>query len=382
MLIGTCKASLKDRGTEVGGSMRIGIGVAGSLLAGGRPRITVAGILAASLLAACGSSSSSSSTSTTAAAGSTTTSSAPVSITLAKAINTEPFATANVAQALGYFKAGNLNVKIETVAGSSVANAALQSGSVQFVLASSAALLLAAAKNIPLLAVGGIDKGDGVQLVVSNSWIKAHNLSASMPLAERIKGLEGTTLATLSTSDKSVMQDFLSTENVPASTVKDVSMSSAAAQLAAVQHGLAQEFIASPPNSSIAVAGGYGTVLANAKELPYLSDEAYDILITTPAYAKAHPAVVKAMVGAFQKAISAMSQQTPAAITAMQPLYPTLTPAVIKSSLTSITFTPTMQQTQIGWNDALTFAQKTDLVKPGQSLDVSEGSVWTNQFSG
>ncbi len=353
-----------------------------SPLVGGRSRLAVLGVAAAALLAACGSSSSASSTSTTGAAAATTTSSAPVSITLAKAINTEPFATANVAQALGYFKDANLNVKIETVAGSSVANAALQSGSVQFVLASSAALLLAAAKNIPLLSVGGIDKGDGVQLVVANSWLKSHNLSASMPLAQRIKGLEGTTLATLSTSDKSVMNDFLSTENVPASSVKDVSMSSVTAQLAAVQHGLAQEFIASPPNSSIAVAGGYGKVLANAKELPYLSDEAYDILITTPAYAKAHPQVVKAMVGAFQKAISAMSQQTSGAITAMQPLYPTLTPAVIKSSLSSITFTPTMQQTQIGWNDALTFAKKTGLVKSGQNLNVTEGSVWTNQFSG
>ncbi|NNN20287.1 MAG: ABC transporter substrate-binding protein [Acidimicrobiaceae bacterium] len=362
--------------------MKFGMKAVSNPLVGGWRRIAVLGLIPATVLAACGSSSTASPTSSTAAASTTTSTAAPVSITLAKAINTEPFATANVAEQLGYFKSAGLNVKIETVAGSSVANAALQSGSVQFVLASSAALLLAAAKKIPLLAVGGIDKGDGVQLVVSNTWIKAHNLSPSQPLAERIKGLAGTTLATLSTSDKSVMEDFLAQEGVPASAVKDVSMNSAASQLAAVQHGLAQEFIASPPNSSIAVAGGYGTVLANAKELPYLSDEAYDILITTPAYAKAHPEVVKAMVGAFQKAIAQMSQGTSAAITAMQPLYPTLTPAVIKSSLGSITFTPTMQQTQIGWNDALTFAKKTGLVKAGQTLDVTEGTVWTNQFSG
>ncbi len=352
-------------------------------LVGGRSKLVVLGLAVTTVLAACGSSTSSSSTSSTSATAKTTTSlAAPVSITLAKAINTEPFATANVADKLGYFKSANLDVKIETVAGSSVANAALQSGSVQFVLASSAALLLAAAKNIPLLAVGGIDKGDGVQLVVSDTWMKAHNLSPSQPLADRIKGLEGSTLATLSTSDKSVMSDFLQQENIPLSSVKDVSMSSATSQLAAVQHGLAQEFIASPPNSSIAVAGGYGTVLANAKELPYLSDEAYDILITTPAYAKAHPDVVKAMVGAFQKAITQMSQGSSDAIAAMQPLYPTISPEVIKSSLASITFTPTMQQSQVGWNDALTFAKKTNLVKPTQNLDVTEGTVWTNQFSG
>lgn len=345
--------------------------------------MVILGITAATILAACGSSSTSSSSSTTVgASGSTTSTGAPVSITLAKAINTEPFAAANVADKLGYFKDANLNVKIETVAGSSVANAALQSGSVQFVLASSTALLLAAAHHIPLLAVAGIDKGNGTQLVVSTSWMKAHNLSPTQPLAQRIKGLVGSKDATLSATDKSVMSGFLSYAQMPTSSIDEVSMSSATAQLAATQHGLADEFIASPPNSSIAVAGGYGTVLANAKELPLLSDEAYDILITTPAYAKAHPDVVKAMVGAFQKAVSQMSQGSSGAISAMQPLYPTLSPSVIKSSLGSISFIQSMQQSSVGWKDALTAAQNSGLVKPATTIDVTEGKLWTNQFSG
>lgn len=362
--------------------MRIGNISSSREFARNKSLMAVVGVAVATILAACGSSSASNSSSTTSGASASTTSSAPVSVTLAKAINTEPFASANVADKLGYFKSANLNVKIETVAGSSVANAALQSGSVQFVLASSTALLLAAAHNIPLLAVAGIDKGNGTQLVVSTSWMKAHNLSPTQPLAQRIKGLAGSKDATLSATDKSVMNGFLSYAQMPASSIDEVSMSSATAQLAAIQHGLADEFIASPPNSSIAVAGGYGTVLANAKELPLLSDETYDILITSPTYAKAHPEVVKAMVGAFKKAVSQMSQGSSSAIAAMQPLYPTLSPSVIKSSLGSISFTPSMQQASVGWKDALTVAQNSGLVKPGTNIDVTEGKLWTNQFSG
>ncbi len=342
--------------------------------------LTSTGLFLAILLAACGSSTSSASA--ISATSTTTSTAAPVSITFAKAVNTEPFATIDVAQQLGYLKATGLDVKIETVAGSSVANAALQSGSVQFVFASSTALLLAAAKKIPLLAVAGINKGESIQLVVSNAWIKAHNLSISQPLAARIKGLEGTTDATLSTSDKSIMADFEAQAGVPVSAIHEVSISSVSAQLAAIQHNLAQEFLASPPNSSIAVAGGFGSVLANSKELPYLSDETDGILITTPSYAKSHPAVVKALVGALQKALTQMSQKTPAAISALQTLYPKLSAAVIQSSLDSIAFTPTMQQTQVGWNDALKFAQKTGQVKPGQQINVTEGSLWTNQYTG
>ena len=60
--------------------------------------------------------------------------------------------------------------------GSSVANTALQSGSVQFVLASAASVLLATSRNVPLLVVGGINKEESLQLVVVNRWIKAHGM--------------------------------------------------------------------------------------------------------------------------------------------------------------------------------------------------------------
>jgi ABC-type nitrate/sulfonate/bicarbonate transport system substrate-binding protein len=97
-------------------------------------------------------------------------------VTIAKAVNTEPFAAADVALKLGYFSQAGLDAKVVTLGGSSVANAALQSGSVQFVLASAASVLLATSRNVPLLVVGGINKGESLQLVVVNRWIKAHGM--------------------------------------------------------------------------------------------------------------------------------------------------------------------------------------------------------------
>lgn len=331
-------------------------------------------------LAACGSSVPASSG--TPVQATTTSTSALPKVTIAKAVNTEPFAAADVALKLGYFTQSGLDAKVVTLGGSSVANAALQSGSVQFVLASAASVLLATSRNVPLLVVGGINKGEGLQLVVANTWIKTHAISQSQPLAARIKELEGTTDATLSSSDKTVLKDFELQSHVPVSAIHSVSISSDSAMLAAVQHGLAQEFIASPPNSSIAVADGFAKVIASSNELPYASDEADDIVITTPAYAKTHPTVVTAVVKALGEALTQMSNQTPAGIAAIQSHYPTLSTAVVKSSLASFTFTPDMKQTQIGWNDALALARQTGLVKAGVNVNVQEGGIWTNQFAG
>jgi len=335
----------------------------------------------AAVLAACGSSSAVSSSvksAPTTVAATTTTSLGRV--TIAKAVNTEDLTAVDVAQKEGYFTQAGVDVKSILVGGSSVVNASLQSGSVQFGLASAAAVLLAESHNIPLVVVGAITQGDNAQLVVSNSWIKSHNLSPTQPIAARIKGLEGTKFARLSTSDGAALSDFEQETGVPASSISNVAINSESAMLAAMQHGLVQEFIASPPTSTIAVLDSLGTVLASARDLKFGAGQEYNVLITTPAYAKAHPATVTAVTTALSKALSDMSAQTPAALATVQSVFPTLTPAVVKSSLGFFSFAKGMQQSQTGWNDALSFAQATGILKPGVTVSVSEGEIWTNQY--
>ena len=122
----------------------------------GMTRVALFAAVSAVGLAACGSSVPASSGTPVPSATSST--SAMPKVTIAKAVNTEPFAAADVALKLGYFSQAGLDAKVVTLGGSSVANAALQSGSVQFVLASAASVLLATSRNVPLLVVGGINK--------------------------------------------------------------------------------------------------------------------------------------------------------------------------------------------------------------------------------
>lgn len=347
-------------------------------------QLAVAATAAASILAACGSSSATSSKVTTttaaAAAAATTTTAALPTVKIAKPINVEETVLGDVTQHLGYFKQAGVNVQSILLHGSSVANAALQHGSVQFAIVSASSVLLATAHGVPLEVVGEINAGDTVQLVVSNKWLKSHNLSPSQPLATRIKGLEGSIDGTISSTDKSAMTDFERQAGVPASSIKEESIGSVSALLSALQHGQIDEFIASPPNSSVAVAGGFGNVLATASELPYAGKEIFDLIATTKSYAQAHPKIVTAVTTAIGKALSQLSQKTPAGISAMNASFPKLSSAVIKDSLGGINWTPSMKMTEQAWSDALTLAKKSGLIKPGENVNISQGGIWTNQY--
>ncbi len=343
-------------------------------------RLAMIASIGAVMLAACGSSSTTSSSTATTAAATTTTTAALPTVTIAKPINVEETVLGDVTNNLGYFKQAGVNVKSVLLGGSSVTNAALQNGSVQFAIVSASSVLLAAAHGVPLLVVGGINVGDTVQLVVSNSWIKSHGLSPSQPLATRIKGLEGSIDGTISATDKSAMTDFESQAGVSPSSISEESITSVSALLSALQHGQIQEFIASPPNSSVAVAGGFGSVLASASELPYAGGEIFDLVVTTKTYAQAHPKIVTAVTSAISKALGQLNSGTSAGVAAMNASFPKLSAAVIKDSLGGIKWTPGMKMTQQEWSDALTLAQKSGLIKPGQNVNLQEGGIWTNQY--
>lgn len=312
----------------------------------------------------------------------TTTSGTLPTVKIAKASNTEDLLAVELASKEGFFKKAGIRVQPVLLSGSSVANAALEGGSVQFTLASAASALLASGHGVHLQAVGAVDQDDPAQLVVASSWVRKHQLSATAPLKARISGLTGTTFATLSTSDSSVMSELEKDAGVSPSSIHSVSISSESAMLTAVQHGVAQEFIASPPTSNLAVANGYGTVLAKATELKYASDEEYNVLITTPAYAQQHPKVVTAVTSAIGKALALMSEQSPSALAVIHEKFPTLSSSVIRSSLTSIKFAPGMQQSQQSWNDALSFSEEAGLVKSASSVNIHEGGIWTNSYLG
>lgn len=341
------------------------------LLAHRRPRVLAAALIIAILSTGCASLSGG--TLSTTADGKT-------KVTIGKAVDTVGFTTVDVAQAKGYFADEHVTAKQELLGGSSTAFAALQSGSVQFVTASSTALLTARTKRVPLQAVTSLDYGVSLQLAASKSWVKAHHLSPKQPLNTVMRGLTGATLGVVSTTDLTYYHYLMKQAGVSPNQFKTVTIKTQAAALAAVQHGQVDAILLSPPNSYFAQAQGQAEIIASLHSVPALKNMTYDILVVSSRFAKAHPEVVKEVATAMARADNTMAQNPRSVLDVEREHYPKMSDAVLLESLKYVTFAPDGKMTASGWREVNAEAVGSG-VPDTSSVDLKENQgTWSNDY--
>jgi NitT/TauT family transport system substrate-binding protein len=326
-------------------------------------------VVVAFVLAACGSGSDS---------GSSSESGTP-EVTIGKAVDTIGFTTVEVAQAEGYFKEQGVSVKKQVLGGSSTAFAALQSGDIQFVTASSTALLNARASGVPLMAVAGLDYGVSMQLLASNDWIEAHDLSPDQPLETVMKGLEGAALGVISTTVEVYYDYLMQAADVDPEGFTYISLDGVSAALAALEHNQIDAFLLSPPSTFFAQEQGSGTIIASLSSVPELREMTYDILVVTSDYAEENPDVVESVATAMAMANNVMANDPESVLHVEKEHYPKMAEDVLLQSLKYVTFTPDGKMSEEGWEAAKQVAEQLGI--DVSSVDVSpSGGVWTNDF--
>lgn len=327
--------------------------------------MVVAGAL---VLAACGSSS-----------ASTSASKSETTVTIAKAVDSLPFSALDVAIEKGYFTRAGVRVKSVLLGGSNVAMASLQSNSVQFIETDSTPVLLARSKGLPVQAIASLDYGPALQMVVSNTWVSAHHLSKSEPLAEIVRGMQGATIGTVATTDKAYWSMFFKEAGANFSSVKLITISSQASLVTALQHGLIDAFLVSPPSSTVAASRGFATILASTSQLSLTKNMAYDDVVVDTDYARSHPAVVRAVATAFAEADNLIRDDPKTVLPIIDHHFSTYSPSVLQASLHLLRFARDGLQTQAMWNEAvLVNRQFLGVLKT--TIPVTPGTAWTNQY--
>lgn len=301
-------------------------------------------------------------------------------VTIGKAVDTIGFTTVDVAGDMGYFAKQGVNAKSQLLSGSSTAFAALQSGSVQFVTASSTALLGAQAQGLPLQAVAGLDYGVSLQLIASNRWIQAHQLSPNQPVETVMKGMTGATLGVISNTDLTYAHMLMQQAGVDQSKFKIITLKTQEAALAALQHGEIDGFLLSPPNSYQAESQGIAQIIATLHSVPLLSKMTYDVLVVDSRYAKQHPDVVKSVATAMAQADNVMAKDPHSILGVEKKHYPSMSDDVLLKSLQNVTFTPDGKMTPDAWQSAKDEAAQSG-VNGTQKVNVaSDGDAWTNSY--
>jgi ABC-type nitrate/sulfonate/bicarbonate transport system substrate-binding protein len=330
----------------------------------------------AAVLAAC----SSAGATPPAAGGSSSPAGGSASVTIGKAVDTIGFTTVDVARAEGYFAKAGLNVNEDLLSGSSTAFAALESGSVNFVCASSTALISAKTKGLPLEAVASLDYGVSLQLLVSDSWIKAHHMSPNQPLDTVMREMTGAKLGVISTTDLTYDHYLEQQAGVSSSKFTYINMDSQSAAISAVKYGEIDAFLLSPPSTYYAQSQGNAQVIASLHEVPELANMAYDILVVDTAWAKTHESEVKAVVTAMAEADNVMSGSPQSVLDTEKTHYPTMTTSVLLDSLHNVTFTKNGEFTPTMWQEALKEYNQTSTSGPANVNVSASSDVWTNQY--
>lgn len=299
-------------------------------------------------------------------------------VTIGKAVDTVGFSVIDVAIAKGYFKDAGVNVKTELLQGSSQTNAALQGGSIQFATLSSNAQLLAGSQGVKLLAVASLDYGASVQFVVSKDWMAKHHINPRQPLKQRIRGLKGAQDAAISATGTQFLKLLLKDSGVPTDSVKYVTVGSDAAGATALQHGTLQIFVGSPPSSYYIARKADAEILASGSEVPEWKDMAYDLLTTTPSYAKKNAKTTKAVATALARAENLMRADPESVLAFESKHFPTYSEDDLTKALKGVQWSPDGLFTQQMWDHALDVSKDTGQL--GGDVDVSEGTLWTNEY--
>jgi ABC-type nitrate/sulfonate/bicarbonate transport system substrate-binding protein len=300
-------------------------------------------------------------------------------VTIGKAVDTLPYTVEDVGIAEGFFKKNGVNVKEILLQGSSAASAAMVGGSLQFSFEAAVPLMLARSHGVPVISVAAVDDSVTLQFLASKQWLAKHPVPANATLQQKMADLDGSILAQVGATDPAFYALVRSWAGLPKDQGYRIeSMDSQAAASVALQRGIVDVMVASPPHSVELTQAGDAVNFVDRKDVPQFNDLAYDLLTTTDDYAKKNPQIVKAVATAVAESLNFMREHPDQTLSILQAHYPKLSKSALLESLQFIPLAKDGLQSQKAWDRALSLAQETGFVKGVKA--VPEGVYWTNQY--
>jgi ABC-type nitrate/sulfonate/bicarbonate transport system substrate-binding protein len=210
----------------------------------------------------------------------------------------------NVAKKMGFFANHGLNADIVLVQGGPNAIAAIQANSVAAGVTSTPLLFNALSQGAQVVAVAEEVEGFSMQLIVSSKLASERKMTLTTStdtMLDYAKGLKvgGQTPGATTTS---MFQGVIKTAGKPADWTVPGNTGTSTASLAALQNGVVDAIIASPPAGQIAEAGGYGKIVWNSLSIEQFRALAYGITLMNPAWADSHQQVAEGIVAALDDA--------------------------------------------------------------------------------
>lgn len=297
-------------------------------------------VIAAYVVSACGGGTPSAATTPAASTGATATAAAvvPVSlgkVTVALGAHVASLWPVTIADGAGLFKAEGLEAEVIVTNSGANTLAAVAGGSAQFGALPYGDAMLATQKGQPLVSMAALVNQYTTDAVISTAKAAALGITASTPLADRIKKAKGLKIAVNapgSGQDKLIRYVLKQHGLDPDKDVTIVGLGNDG-MLPAFLAGQVDAYLNSSPTTEQGIAaGGSWWFRPSQGEVPQLNGFVYTTLVARPDYMKANPKVTEAVARAITKAL-AMLRNDEARSLEVLAKFVKITPELLKASL-------------------------------------------------
>ena len=255
---------------------------------------------------------------------------AVVDIKLGLASGSIPSSIPRVANELGLFEKHGLNVDFVAMQSASTVTSALLSGSVDFMTTSTPEPIFANARGQKIRTISALYNGFAAVIVLDNDVVEASGVSPDAPLEERLKVLDGLTLASVSATSNFTIGLHCAAEKAGAKV--NMTYLEMPSMVAALSRGAVNGFVATAPYYAISDMAGEGVPWVNGPkgEFPAGCSVGYALgLHTMEDYAKQNPEVIARIRAVFAEFSEVAKAEPETVKAALKTLYPDIDAALI-----------------------------------------------------
>lgn len=260
-----------------------------------------------------------------------------------------------IADAAGYYKQEGADYDVVTLTSGARMTAATMGGSVDMTLMGASQIIAANDKGGGLISIASAYDVFSMALVMSNDAMKRLGITPDMSTDDKVKRMKGIKVgitSPASSSDQLIRTLFVARGMNPDKQVDLVPLGQGESMLAALEKGLVDGFVFSPPFGAIAEAKGIGHTVVDPfnHEVPELDGGTYIVLATAPSTLQNNRSGLRGTVRALTRAIK-LAQTDPAKVKVMVRPYfsdvdDTVYNAMFDKSLQAVSKTPVLSRKQ------------------------------------
>ena len=239
-----------------------------------------------------------------------------------------------VARAAGYFHEEGLDDQWLNVGGAGTdAIAAVMGGNVEMTVQGLDHAMLASVQGADLVAFAGLVDAYPLPLVLSNKALAKTGITPDMPVDEKIKRLQGLTIAITSAGSGTdeFLRNLLLVRKIDPDTALHIQpLGSADTMLAAFTKGLVDGMVTTSPYPEIVETKGLGHTIIDAMhgDLPEMQGVPYSAAMTTRRMAEQHPDIILGATRAIAKGMRLTRDDPQKARELLKQYFPTVPPDV------------------------------------------------------